>query len=95
MQGAILRKKGIIGEINAEGFRGDAVCVFSTDGIFTNGAFYGEKGVFYKNSDQERLEFYMTAAEILNKWIYKIMGREAFILFRKDMLSKVVDYDGE
>ena len=91
MQGAILRKKSGIDGITAESFEGDAVLVFTTDGLFTKGEYYSEQGVFYKRTDADRLSFYMTAAEILNKWLYEAFGREEFIRIQNDFLLKAGD----
>ena len=91
MQGAILRKKNQFGAIEAKSFEGDAVLVFTTDGLLVEGAYYGEQGVFYKRTDADRLSFYMTAAEILNKWLYEAFGREEFIRIQNDFLLKVGD----
>ena len=91
MQGAILRKKSGIDGVTAESFEGDAVLVFTTDGLLVEGAYYGERGVFYKCTKADQIKFFAAITDMMSEKLYEMIGREQFIKFQNDFLLKAGD----
>ena len=73
--GAILRTDRLLDEATkAEAFTGDAVCVFTTDGVQVKVKYYGDKSVFYKNDKNAKAVFLAAAMDMLGEKIYEMLG---------------------
>lgn len=80
IHGAILRTDRLLDEVTeAEAFTGDAVCVFTTDGVQVKGKYRGGKGVFYKNDKEALMQFYATIVDVISEKLYEMVGHDEFI----------------
>ena len=78
--GAILRTDRLLGKATATAaFSGDAICVFTTDGIQLHCNCMGQKGDFYKHDKKAIVSFYADAMDMLGEKLYELLGREALI----------------
>lgn len=90
IHGAILRTDRLLDEVTeAEAFTGDAVCVFTTDGVQVKGKYRGGKGVFYKNDKNAKALFFVTAMDILSEKIFEMLGRDALIRLQNATLLRL------
>ena len=88
--GAILRTDRLLDEATkAEAFTGDAVCVFTTDGVQVKGKYYGDKSVFYKNDKNAKAVFLAAAMDMLGEKIYEMLGREVLIRLQNATLLRL------
>lgn len=88
--GAILRTDRLLDEATkAEAFTGDAVCVFTTDGVQVKGKYYGDKSIFYKNDRNAKAVFLAAAMDMLSEKIFEILGRDALIRLQNATLLRL------
>lgn len=88
--GAILRTDRLLNEATeAVPFTGDAVCVFTTDGVQSKGVFRGEKGFFYKNDKAAEIEFFSGIMDMLGEALFEMVGREEFIRIQNATLLRL------
>lgn len=90
IHGAILRTDRLLDEVTeTEAFTGDAVCVFTTDGVQVKGKYYGDKSVFYKNDKNAKAVFLAAAMDMLGEKIFEMLGRDALIRLQNATLLRL------
>lgn len=90
IHGAILRTDRLLNEAReAEPFTGDAVMVFTTDGIQVKGKYLGERSPFYKNDKNSLALFYAAVMDMIGEKMYEMIGGKGLIRVQNATLLRM------